>query len=470
MTSRSAARLPTAARAGLLLAGNVLPLVGVASWGWNLLALLALYGVEAVVSVGVAALKMLFAERVSEVPFAGAESPLRELREKRGGVRVREGWPPVYPRNLPHALGIAGSFLFVWCGVAALALADVAGAAAASLPLTVPLSALALTVGRLAEFRTEYIGRAEYADVSARAVAAAPARQTLLVVCLLPLLNAVGESRAAGTLLLVAVVAVKTLADAYGFWVDHLDREPLRVGEWLFGAPETGDPPPTVDAPAATPDVRVGTDTSAVLFTGLIPVALGFASRPGLIVLLLVALGVLAAGVWGLLAGLVAVSLVAGANLLVHYVRYGTLEYQRRGDALVCYDRWLDEPQWACDVDEIREPSVDRRITSRLFGTSVVRFDAGPSGEESFRLGPVADADAVCDRLGFPAFDASQDEPNRQVAAAALGLAGSFLLVPVGLYLAPSVSTGEVVGIVVVLGPMMAVLVGTLLWVSLYNA
>ncbi|NHN59642.1 MULTISPECIES: DUF6498-containing protein [Halorussus] len=469
MTNRPA-RLPEAVRAGLLLAGNVLPLVGVAFWGWNLAALLVLYGAEAVVTAGVAALKMLLAERVPEVPFAGADSPLRALREKRGGVRVREDWPPIYPRNLPHALGMAGSFLFVWCWVAVLALADVASAAAASLPPSVPLSALALAVARLAEFRTEYIGRGEYADVSARAAAATPARQTLLVVCLLPLLSAVGESRAAGTLLLVAVVAAKTLADAYGFWVDHLDRAPLRVGEWLFGAPETGDPPPTVDAPAAAPSVRVETDTPAVLFTGLVPVALAFASRPGLVVLLLIALAALAVGAWALLPGLVVVSLVAGACLLVHYLRFGTLEYQRRGGALVCHDTWLDEPQWACEIEEIRNPSADRRITSRLFGTTVVRFDAGTSGDESFRLGPVADADAVVERLGFPAFDPSQDEPNRQVAAAALGLAGSFLLVPVGLYFAPSVSTGKVIGVVVVLGPMMAVLVGTLLWVSLYNA
>ncbi|WP_115865241.1 DUF6498-containing protein [Halorussus litoreus] len=460
-------RLRSAGRCGLLIAGNLLPLVGVIVWNWDLAALLVLYGVEGVVTAATAALKMLFAERVPSARYAGSDLPFRELLDKRGGVRVVEGWPPIYPRNLPFALGMGATFLFVWGGIGALVVADFVAEASGTLLTTVLLSGVGLLVTRLAEFRTEYLGGGEYTDVSARSAATTPSRQMILVFCLLPLLAVLDESRAAGTVLLVVVVALKTLTDAYGFWVDHLDRPPLRVGEWLLGVDETGDPPPAVTAPDRPVDARVGTDTSAVLFTGLIPVALALVSRGGLLGVLGGVLAITLLGLPGLVVGGAVVTAVAGANLLVHYVRYGTLEYRRRGDTLVCYDEWLDEPQWTCEIDAIRDCSVERRITSKLFGTTVVTFEAD---DARFRVGPVSDADIAFDALGFPYVDASQDEPNRGVAVAAVGLAGLFLAIPAGLYLAPGVSTADAVGVAVVLVPTTATVVGPLLWVSLYNA
>ncbi|WP_135853042.1 DUF6498-containing protein [Halorussus salinus] len=468
MKERASAVLRHGVRAAALVAGNLLPLVGVLVWEWNLAALLVLYGVEGVVTSAFAGAKMLFAERVPAEEFGTANLPLPELRDKRGGVRLREGWPPVYPRNIPDALGMVGSLLFVWVVVGVLVAADFLLSASAAIPATVLLSAVGLVATRAVEFRREYIGRGEYADVSARAAAATAGRQLLLVFFLLPLLAALDESRAAGTVLLLVVVAAKTLADAYGFWVDHLDREPLGLLERLFDAAETGDPPPAIDVPEESPDERVQTDTSAVLFTGLVPIALAFLNRTGLLFLLLCAFSAFVIGVWAVVPLVVVVGVLGGVSLLTHYVRFGTLEYQRRGETLVCYDRWLDAAQWACPVGEIRDPSASRRITSRLFGTTVVRFtdDEG----DRYRIGPLADADSAVERLGFPAFDASQDEPNRQLAAAALGLAAVFVALPTFLYVTPVTSKSEAMAVAVVLVPAMAATVLPLLWVSLYNA
>ncbi len=468
MNERASAFLRHGARVAALVGGNLLPLVGVLVWEWNLAALLVLYGLEGVVTSAFAGVKMLFAERLSAEEFGTANLPLPELRDKRGGVTLREGWPPVYPRNIPDALGMVGSLLFVWGVVGVLVAADFLLSASAALPATVLVSAVGLVATRAVEFRREYLGRGEYADVSARAAAATAGRQLLLVFFLLPLLAALDESRAAGTVLLLVVVAVKTLADAYGFWVDHLDREPLPIAERLFGVAETGDPPPAVDVPEGPPDERVQTDTSAVLFTGLVPVALAFLNRAGLFFLLLCAFLGFVIGVWAFVPLLLVVTIVGGVSLLAHYVRFGTLEYQRRGETLVCYDRWLDTPQWACPVGEIRDPSASRRITSRLLGTTVVRFtdDEG----ERYRIGPLADGEAAVDRLGFPAFDVSQDEPNRQLATAALGLAAIFVALPAVLYVTPVASKSEATAVAVVMVPAMATTVLPLLWISLYNA
>lgn len=468
MKERASAVLRHGVRAAALVGGNLLPLVGVLVWEWNLAALLVLYGVEGVVTSIFAGVKMLFAERLPADEVGTANSPLPELRDKRGGVTVREGWPPVYPRNIPDALGVAGSLLFVWVIVGGLVAADFLLSASAALPATVLVSAFGLVVTRAVEFRREYLGRGEYADVSPRAVAATAGRQLILFFFLLPLLAVLDESRAVGTVLLLVVVAVKTLADAYGFWVDHLDREPLGLLERLFGIAETGDSPPAIDVPEGPPDERVQTDTSAVLFTGLVPIALAFLNRGGLFFVLLCAFSAFIIGVWALVPLVVVVGVIGSVSLLTHYVRFGTLEYQRRGETLVCYDRWLDAPQWTCPVGEIRDPSVSRRITSRLFGTTVVRFtdDEG----ERYRIGPLADADAAADRLGFPAFDTSQDEPNRRIATAALGLAGFFVGFPALLYATPIASEDDAVVVAIVMVPAMVTTVLPLLWVSLYNA
>ncbi|QIB75988.1 hypothetical protein G3I44_17915 [Halogeometricum borinquense] len=64
--------------------------------------------------------------------------------------------------------------------------------------------------------------------------------------------------------------------------------------------------------------------------------------------------------------GLLLIALVVkGAGF---YLTYAPLEYQRYGDRLVAYDRWLDEPQWSASIDALRDIEVvhDRFQTGYL--------------------------------------------------------------------------------------------------------
>ena len=449
----------TAPAVGLaVVVGNLLPLVGIAVWGWNLTALLALYWFETVVTTVLTGGKLLFAERASTQASARLQ-PLSELTAKRGGFRVRADWPPVYVRNVPFAvgvLGVSGVVLVVYGLVLALWL-SVDPTAVVSAGFVA--SALGLVVARLAEFRADYLGREEYRDVSARMLAATPARQLLLLLCLVP----VASSGAGGRALLVAVVAAKLLSDGYGFLVEHTAHSPGRLGEWLLGPRDTAEPPPTVDAPDVEPDVRVDTDTRAVLLGGTAPVAAGLASRPGYLAGFVFVLGWFVFGTPVVVAAGLALCLVAGVKLGAHYLRVGTLQYQRRGDHLVAYDRLLDEPQWATPVRRLRDVDVENRVADRLLGTGTLTLSAVESGGRSaVQLGPVADLDRAVDRLGLPAVDTSRPETDRRIVAVAAALGGCFLAVPLGLYALPSVSQGQALGVTLLLGPFFLLLVGIL--------
>lgn len=461
--------LPRSARALLLVAVNVAPLVGVLVGEWRAETLLLLYGFEGCVTTLVAGLRMLFARRLSTDESGELPTPFAWLRAKRGAIRLHPAWPPIYPRNVPHALGLLGGFLYVWSIVGLFAVSGLVFDALGTLSVDVVLAGVGLAVGHLVAFRSDYIADEQYRETAASAIAAGPARQFSVLFLSLPLLAIAGESAAGRQALLAVVVLGQTTAELYGFWRDYLDRDPPALLDRLFGRPETGDPPPEFEVPAEGPDATVGTDTRAVLLSGVVPVALTFVNRGVVTAVLVLALfGLLAFGV-AFVPVLVAVVLaVVGATLGAHYLQYGTLEYRRYGDTLVCHDTLLDAPQWTCDLRSIRDPDVAKRLTSRLLGTSVVTFDAGVGEKrESYRLGPVADGARAVDALGLPQFDTTQEESDRGVAVAALCLGLVFAGVPTALLVA---SGGAGSAFAVLLAPMLAMLIVPLLWGALYYA
>ncbi|RDI69813.1 DUF6498-containing protein [Halopelagius longus] len=456
-------RLSVGQGAGLasVVAVNLVPVVGVAAFGWSLASLLALYWFEAVSTSLVAAAKALFAERASADEGVRL-NPLSELREKRGGVRIRPGWPRAYVRNVPFAAGIVSTSTLLLAGYGFALTAELSIRPTDAFSTGVLLSAGGLLLARIVEFRVEYLGRAEYADTSARTIAAAPARQVLFLT-LIASIAAVLEGREGGVVLLVGVVAAKTLSESYGFYAEHLDRSPGRVGRWLLGPRDASDPPPTVEMPDDDPRIRVRTDSKAVLLGAFAPLASGLLSRPGYVGAVLAAAGVLALGPAVVAVAVGLLTVVAAAKVGSYYLRYGTVEYQRRGDRIVAYDVALGEPQWAVDADEVDDVSVRNRISDRLLGTTTVELSGVESaGRSALEIGPVDDFHRVAEAFGLPVNDASHPETNRRAVVVALALAACFLAVPAGLFVAPGVAAGTAVAVTFLLSPFVLLVVGAL--------
>ena len=452
---------------GLLavVAGNLLPLVGVAVWGWRLDSLLVIYWLEALTTALLAAGKALFAKQGS--PELPGVQPLADLRAKRGGLRPRAGWPPVYPRNVPFAVSILSVWAMTVVPVSLLAWLSLDLVPTLSVGLLVGLGAL--VASHLIDFRFDYIGDKRYADVSARELTRTPAQQVLVLICLLPF--AAGEA-ASGPALLGVIVLTKTVAAAYRFYVDHMGQPLVAVTDYLkrSGVLETEplqEPPPELTLPDEPIEGRVDTDTTAVVLGSVTSVALGLLNRGGLMLAAVFVLGITADQ--PLVAGLAAAALlsVVAVTVLSRYLRFGTVEYQRRGSQVVAYDRLLAEPQWIAPVYG-GEIEVENAVPDRVLDTGTLTLSTDASDDrETVQLGPVVDLHEAVDTLGLPISEPRRPDTDYAVVGAAGFLLVLFAVFPVGLVIVGDLSTGVAVALVLLSVPFLLPLLGMLLWASL---
>lgn len=108
---------------------------------------------------------------------------------------------------------------------------------------------------------------------------------------------------------------------------------------------------------------------------------------------------VILGGSWSfalILGGIALVGLIL-CGLLILYPRNATLEYELYDDQLVCYDRWLQEPQWKLPYAEIERVSITRsRVGQRLgYSTVIIETNDGMSA----RLSYVSDWEEVITHL-----------------------------------------------------------------------
>jgi len=449
--------------AAVLLGANLLPLVGVVAWGWSLWSLLVVYWIEAFSTVVLAAIKTLFAERGSPGVPGGIE-PLHELREKRGGWRVRESWPPIYPRNVPFALSMLGGWTVTVLPLSVLYWLSVDPATVFSLDLLLGIAAL--VVAQAVDFVFEYIGTEEYTDVSAREIMRTPAQLTVIILSLG--LFATGGGRAGGLLILVGVVLAKATASLYRFYVEHVGTPILRLGDRLVDDEDLSEPPPELDLPDAERRARVTVSAKSVLLGSVWSIAFGFASRFGLGVLALSGLAILVGDPAWIAVGALAVLGIVAARVLSYFFRYGTIEYQRRGDTLVAYDTLLEAPQWIVTVDPFTDFSVKNAIADRLLGTGTLTVSGVESVDrDDVQLGPVADIDRVVETLDLPVDETARPERDPAVIGAAGVLMLSFVAVPAGLFFTSRISDGMAAVLTLVFGPFLLLPIGVLLWAAL---
>ena len=447
---------------GIVIA-NCIPLVGVTVWGWDLWLLLIVYTAEAACSVLIAAMKVLFAEQGSP-GRPGQYEPLHELREKRGGFQIYPDWPPIYPRNIPFALLVLGVW-FGFLGPISLVYFLAVGPAL-QLSLGLAVSVVALILSQVEEFVVEYIGTDEYRDVSAQALIQTPAQLTLVILFVGFL--TLGGSRAGRMTLLTGLVVGKTLASLYRFYVDHIGGSSLSVDLDLSDDLPTSEPPPELTMPEEPVEASVTVDKKSVLLGSLSAVGFALISR---FTVLTVAAFVVALQignpVWIGLLSIVALCIV-GARMLSFYLRYGTIEYQRRGEFLVAYDSLLESPQWIATVGPGTDFSVINAIVDRLRGTGRLRVaDVDSVSQGSVQFGPLSDLDGAIETLNLPVYQTDRPERDPTIIAAASGLLLFFLAVPVGLFLAPGVDPGTAYASLVVIGPFAAIHAGILLYVAL---
>jgi hypothetical protein len=447
----------------VIIVANGIPLAGVFVGGWNVWTLVALYWVEAFSTVLLSTLKSLFATRGSP-DVVGEREPLHELRHKRGGWRPISTLPSIYPRNVPFALSILG----IW-GSTILPTTVISWAVletSAAISWEVGVSICALLIAQATDFAVNYIRTKRYEDVSAREILQRPAQLTLGVMLLA--LIGLTASELAGVAVLGGFVVVKTTLsvswESTGLIATTLQALFDRLGDDR----ELSRPQPEPDLPNEEIQARVTVTRKSVLLGSTSSLLLTATNRGVGLVLF----GAIAAiytqhlvlgGV-----GLGILACVFAARVGSYYLRYGTIEYQRRGDALVAYDTLLDSPQWIIPVHSRTRFEIENAIPDRLFDTGTLRIsnvEATPTNTVQF--GPVTDLDQAIETLGLPVRHEGRPDSDPAVVGAGLVLALIFGGVPLLLLGSSQVTGVEAVVFAMFFAPFLAILVGSLLYVML---
>lgn len=412
---RNSTSLSSPRAIGAFVAANLLPLAGFAAGNWTLDALGALYWLEIGVVLFWSVAKSLFAERVFEFTYRGpgVRVEFDGLTTKRGGIEVAEGWPTLYPRNVPNLLPYVTGFAWFWL---------VLGAVVVTSPFNLPpWSELARwrTVGLLAvagiaflgrgfEARDVYVGEQQYETCSVGPLN----RQAIeysVVVGLLAVATQIETDEVATLfgLLVACKFGYELLRHRPGklhWWANHLTRltghDPPKP-EPTYLDPSTGDP--DVEA---TPDDRAVSRASVVhaAFSDLLmPYWVFFALIAGFSALTVAAAGEVYDAPLLLLGFLVPVTLYVLVALVplkvAEYVaNHGSMRYEIRDRELVGYDDRLDETQWRIGFDDITDVSVETGLVDRMTDTRTVEVRAD---DRTVRLVHLSDADEVYDRLRY---------------------------------------------------------------------
>ncbi len=440
---------------GLLavIAGNLTPLVGVVVFEWSVVPLLIIYFCEAFITALIAAIKALFAELGSPTEdISTSRLPLASLQRKRGSLTVHPRLPPIYPRNIPYSTVIISLWLVIGLPVGLLAWAMLDSLPVLSIGMA--LSVIALLSTRLGEFCYEFLGDRRFSDTSAREIGRVPAQQVLGLLLIVPFIPSLSD---AGPFILGAIVAIRTTTEAYRYSVDRSGGPSVSLFSQLEDAgvlqsSQTRTAPPEVSVPEEPIEGRIQPNTTVVLFGSVTTIFVELLNGLGLGVIMISGV-ILLTGV----PALAAVYLISAVALITaymgsHYLRYGTVEYRRRGDQIIAYDRLLETPQWSASVYN-GDFSVANAILDRFFGTGTLTATADtPEKLGSVRLGPVKSLTAAVETLELPIADPSRPETDYAIVAAAGGLFGVFALVPVMILVFGNTSDAIAVGLIFVMG------------------
>jgi len=205
---------------GTLVVANVVPLVGVLAFGWNLHSLLVVYWVESAVVGALTVPKMVHA--------ADLEDPDRP--ESVAGLADLAG----AEQNTVALLGVAALFgrigffclhyglFWVVHGVFVLRFPSFSENLATASPTVVAAGAVGLVVSHVYSYRREYVGDCEYERTTPKELMSAPYRR-VLVLHLTVLGGAVGAAAVGVPLAALALMVVlETALDLRGYWREHV--------------------------------------------------------------------------------------------------------------------------------------------------------------------------------------------------------------------------------------------------------
>ncbi len=409
-----------------VIVANTLPIVGIVTLGWNVVALVVLYWIELGVSFLFAFLRAIFAARPSEPgrPSEDGRDPpiLGALMRKRTSLSLPRTDVGIRLSTLP-VLVFAAPFMFaIWFFAGVVTVGIVAPESPdPGMLRTVVIAGFGVFLTELTRTGFEYFYRGGYRDHSAQTAlqgeifrGAAIGVGGLAIAFFAAVVSgsvAADESIAnldpdvVGAPVLIGIVLIKLtfdLADLYSDRLVELDESSsFRLG--FAYEPPTEEP---IDTSLSADETRLRPDFRARLLGGINQLG----RQPGawligvfpFLIGCLFALGQL----WAIVVPLFVLSVVLPVLVaqVDYWLRYGVVEYRTDGDAIVAHDRLFGTPLWRVEAwDETGLRVEHDRIDTRLDTATVVIERT----EGELRLPQLPDADPI-----VTVFDRSPDRPE----------------------------------------------------------
>lgn len=360
-----------------VIAGNLIPIVGVVFLGWSPTALLLVYVAELAAICGWTILKIPFAYKRPNNALGDRHTLLGPLQQKRGAIELPGPLPPIYVRNVPvlvFAVILTPVVVGLGFVVFALTRPPITDADAAAFLL----GGAGVVLTRGIETYQEYFRHRGYREHSPRSLLLVPFKALLVVgllfMAVLGIESVVGVTAILSPEQLVLFLAVGKLG--YDVRTLRLDRDDTRRGLFslLYGSKHTEIEPAPVEVPDGEPELRTSMDRPTRVADALghgVGYLVGFV---GVLTVLILGLGVGTAHPGIALFGLVLGGTFVTVRAITRYLRYGTLEYHCYADVLVAYDRLLDEPQAKVTRHAVTDVTLSAGPLDRLLDTASLEF------------------------------------------------------------------------------------------------
>lgn len=371
-----------------VLAGNVIPLIGVGMFGWNISALVVLYWLELAVIFFFAVIQALLAGQRSELESAGLI--IGALSDRRASLSVPRTDVAIHLSSLPVVLIAIPLLSAVWLVVGMFTVgvvgADRLGDATYEM---IVLAFFAMLLKEAGQTVVEYLYHGHYKEHSAQTAIRGPfIRGGLLFVggLFTVMAAAVGSDSVAsdapiseldptlvGTPVLLGIVIIKVGFDLAGVFRDQLtafDESTAVTFGWAYEPPgvDPVDTTLTGDSKAIRPEWR-GRLFGGVRNVWRYPGAL----KLGLVIWLVAVLFAMGQ-VWPIVAALFAAGIVVPLLLasIDWWVRFGFLEYRTDSDAIVAFDRLFGHALWRIEPWDETDLRVERTRLDSLLGTATI--------------------------------------------------------------------------------------------------
>lgn len=388
---------------------NLLPLLGLFAFNWDMTDLLMVYWLEGGVAVGVGFVKTGPARLVT-LPLPDSRRELT-MQIKRGSITVC-GFP-FYARNGP-LLGFLMAALGVWLVTGLLAFYRSASPFSYSTTtlLSVVTVASFLCLLHLITARP-YFDERRYRWTTPTATVGPPLAYVFGIASLVVMMADLTDHPLNLSWLAsfpVAIAIGKTILELLTRCRNRARFEQISTDSDIFSFERSFRQQmspkqltaelPSVSRPETWPQLTVRPSRLGIIvtspFVGLRHHAFG--TWFGFLFVCATATVILG-GSWSfaLILGSIALGGLIVCGLVISYPQNATLEYEFYDDQLVCYDRWLQEPQWKLPYAEIEQVSITRSRIGHRLGYSTVSIET--SDDMPAKLPYLSDGEEVVVRL-----------------------------------------------------------------------